>query len=88
MAEGVEAIADEGTPWCKGPVVAGWAGLFVKSGCDVVEELRCLRDEVGWVGPGMFSIAEVDVDTEDVVLVILAEWARRALSSRVKRFTW
>ena len=63
------------------------------------DEERCLRDGVGWVAPVNWwvglgsdmstgsSEAEVELDETDALLATEADWARRAVSSRVRRLT-
>lgn len=63
------------------------------------DDERCLRDGVGcvapviwWVGFGSDistgnSEAEVELDETDALLATEADWARKAVSSRVRRLT-
>lgn len=64
------------------------------------EEDLCLREGVGCVAPVIWCVglgseistgsseAEVEVEECDALLATEADWARRAVSSRVRRLTW
>jgi len=64
------------------------------------EEERCRREGVGWVAPVIWCVgfgsemstgsseADVEVEEWEALLATEADWARRAVSSRVRRLTW
>ena len=64
-----------------------------------LEDERCLREGVGCVAPVIWCVgfgseismgrreAEVEVEECEALLATEADWARRAVSSRVRRLT-
>lgn len=72
----------------------------VKDLADTEDELRWRRDGVGWVAPIIWCVglgsemstgrreAEVEVLDWEALDATDADWARRAVSSRVRRLTY